>query len=208
MPRFEQGDPVPLQQDLLRDELFPEDAYKGQIYWADLPLRQQISWASAQSNAETRREFGILGSEFKRDPLQPVRDYFRRYVITGMGLFIEGYTLFSVGNLSNLFEAVWPQCWKTFQTCNPNWIASVDYLEIVGIIFGQVAVGIIGDWVGRRWGMIQDAVVMLVGTVLLTAMWGKTLQGWVIMYAISLMFVPHNPTYIGSTDLESAVNTQ
>src|SRR5271154_1993261 len=77
-------------------------------------------------------------------------------------------------------------CWKTFQVCNANCVASVDYLEIVGIILGQVAVGIIGDWIGRRWGMIQDAVVMLIDTILLTAMWGKTLNGWVLMYGFSL----------------------
>jgi MFS family permease len=59
---------------------------------------------------------------------------------------------------------------KTFQVCDANWVASVDYLQIVGIILGQVAVGVIGDWIGRRWGMIQDAVVMLIGTILLTAM--------------------------------------
>jgi hypothetical protein len=35
--------------------------------------------------------------------------------------------------------------------------------------------------------MIQDAVVMLIGTILLTAMWGTSLQGCVIMYAFSLM---------------------
>lgn len=45
----------------------------------------------------------------------------------------------------------------------------MDYLEVVGIIFGQITVGIIGNWIGRLWGMIQDAVVMLIGTLLLTA---------------------------------------
>lgn len=73
---------------------------------------------------------------------------------------------------------------ESLQVCDTNWVASVDYLEVVGIILGQVVVGIIGDWVGRRWGMIQDAVVMFVGTILLTAMWGKTLTRWVIMYTV------------------------
>jgi MFS family permease len=64
--------------------------------------------------------------------------------------------------------------------------AGVDYLDMVGIIFGEITVGIIGDWIGRRWGMIQGAVVMFIGTVLLTAM-GTNLQGWVIMYGFFLM---------------------
>lgn len=45
-----------------------------------------------------------------------------------------------------------------------------------------------GDWVGRRWGLIQDAIVMFVGLVLLTASWGTTLEGWVILYGWSLFF--------------------
>jgi len=188
-PTFEQGDPREQPpQELLHDDLFPQDAYAGETYWADLPLRQRITWVNRQSDAEARRELIAMGAEFKADPLQPFRDYWYRYVITGMGLFVEGYTLFSVGNLTSLFEAVWPSCWKSYTTCSANWVASVDYLEIVGIILGQLAVGVIGDWIGRRWGMIQDAVVMLVGTILLTAMWGKDMQGWVIMYAFSLLF--------------------
>lgn len=175
-------------QDQLHDELFPGDAYAGIIYWADLPEQQRFSWINNQALSEARRELREFVFELKTHPLRPVARYLRRYVVTGLGLFIEGYSLFSVGNLISLFQDVWPQCWKGFIVCNSNWIASVGYLEIVGIIFGQVVVGIIGDWIGRRWGMIQDALVMFVGTLLLVAMWGTSLQGWVIMYAFSLLF--------------------
>lgn len=61
-------------------------------------------------------------------------------------------------------------------------------MEIIGIMAGQVGVGIVGDWVGRRWGLIQDASVMFVGLIMLTASWGTTLQGWVACYAFSLLF--------------------
>lgn len=30
---------------------------------------------------------------FKKDPLSPFNAYCRRYVITGMGMFTEGYTI-------------------------------------------------------------------------------------------------------------------
>jgi MFS family permease len=189
MSRMEQGDPVqyPTSVDeLLREDLFPSDSFLGTTYWADLPLGKQIKWVNEQSDAEARRELKALGASFKRDPLQPFRDYFGKYVITGMGLFVEGYTLFSVGNLRSLFQDVFPACWNTYVVCSADLIASVDYLEIVGIIGGMVAVGIIGDWIGRRWGMIQDVVIMFIGTILLTAMWGTTMSGWIAMYAISL----------------------
>lgn len=62
------------------------------------------------------------------------------------------------------------------------------YLEVVGIICGQVLVGIIGDWIGRRWGLIQDAAIMFIGLLMLIAAWGTTYNGWVICYAWSLWF--------------------
>jgi MFS family permease len=103
-----------------------------------------------------------------------------------------------------LLQAAFPQCWKTFETCDETWTQAVDYLEICGIIVGkstpysaskthltykgQILVGIIGDWMGRRWGLIQDAVIMFVGLLMLVASWGTSLNGWVICYVWSLFF--------------------
>jgi hypothetical protein len=47
-------------------------------------------------------------------------------------------------------------------------------------MFGQVVVGFEGDWVGRRFGLVQDALVMFLGLIMLTASWGTSLNGWVI----------------------------
>ncbi|SPO29326.1 related to inorganic phosphate transporter [Ustilago trichophora] len=176
------------QSSVLDETLFPADSYTSdtKTYWADLPFWEKTKWVNAQSNAEARRELGEIGGMFKRDPLSPLRAYYNNYVITGLGLFVEGYTLFSVGNLKPLFKAVWPQCWKTHRVCNENWDSAIDYLEIVGIIVGQILVGIEGDWIGRRFGMVQDALIMTLGSVMLTAMWGTSLNGWVICYAWSV----------------------
>ena len=54
--------------------------------------------------------------------------------------------LFSIGNIKPLFQAVFPTCWDTKDVCNPQWLNAIEYLEIVGIIVGQVLVGIVGDW--------------------------------------------------------------
>ena len=190
---------------LLHESLYPEDAFHGQTYWADLPRKEQAKWISEQSNAEAAREFGQVWQIFKTDPLRPFSLYFHNYAVTGLGFFTEGYTLFSVGNILSLFESVWPACYKEYKVCNEVWVQSIDYLEIVGILLGQITVGFIGiigltyhdllnlirlagDWIGRRWGIIQDAVVMFIGSILLTAMWGKSLYGWTIMYAWSLLW--------------------
>ncbi|KAN0063761.1 hypothetical protein ACQY0O_003811 [Thecaphora frezii] len=173
---------------ILENHLFPADSYTAdtRTYWADLPFGEKTRWINNQSNAEAARELGIIGRMLKEDPLSPVRSYFSNYVITGLGLFVEGYTLFSVGNLTPLFKAAWPECWKSHQVCKEQWIHAVDYLEIVGIIVGQILVGIEGDWIGRKFGMVQDALIMTLGSIMLTAMWGTTLNGWVICYAWSL----------------------
>lgn len=91
-------------------------------------------------------------------------------------LTISSYVLFSIGNVKPLFQSAFPGCWLHYTVCNKTWIQAVDYLEIVGIIVGQVLVGVIGDWLGRRWGLIQDATIMFIGLLMLTASWGVTLS--------------------------------
>lgn len=68
---------------------------------------------------------------------------------TILSLTLKSYVLFSIGNLASLFKAAWPTCWSASNpnsVCDPRWIAAVSYLEVVGIITGQVLVGILGDW--------------------------------------------------------------
>ncbi|CVK82968.1 related to inorganic phosphate permease [Fusarium mangiferae] len=168
----------------------PDDSYtEDGVYWADLPLAQRYRFVSKVDNDAAKEEAKTAWSMFKEDPLSPFSWYFRHAVIPGAGLGLEGYVLFSIGNLEPLFKAVWPDCWgKEPTTCSHNWIASVTYLEIIGIMVGQAVVGVMGDWVGRRWGLIQDAAIMFIGLLMLTASWGLTLQGWVICYAWSLFF--------------------
>ncbi len=52
--------------------------------------------------------------------------------------------LFSIGNNTALFNAAFPNCWKG-KTCEKSWISAISYMEIVGIIVGQILVGYLGD---------------------------------------------------------------
>ena len=165
----------------------PSDSYSDGTYWADLPWRRRISFINKVQNEEAVSELKAIGRMMKKDPLSPVSWYFRNAVLPGAGLGLEGYVLFSIGNLMALFISVWPQCWKTFEVCDFVWVSSVTYLEVVGIMLGQIVVGVIGDWIGRRWGLIQDASIMFLGLLMLTASWGLSLEGWVICYAWSLL---------------------
>ncbi|KAI9746798.1 MAG: hypothetical protein M1835_002410 [Candelina submexicana] len=168
--------------------IHPDDMYdENGVYWADLPVMKQIKFVTSTDSKETRRELGVIGRMIKKDPLSPVGAYFRNMVLPGAGLGLEGYVLFSIGNVKPLFQKAFPTCWAdSGKKCNHTWIQAVEYLEVMGIIVGQILVGIIGDWLGRRWGLIQDATIMFLGLVMLVASWGTTLNGWVICYALSL----------------------
>jgi MFS family permease len=152
-----------------------------------MPIGKRISFVTSNDAKETRKELSSIGTMFYNDPLSPFSWYMRNCVIPGAGLGLEGYVLFSIGNLTPLFQAKgsYTNCWKG-KTCDQGWINAVTYLEVIGIICGQILVGIIGDWLGRRWGLIQDAAIMTLGLVMLTAAWGVTENGWVICYCWSL----------------------
>jgi hypothetical protein len=84
--------------------------------------------------------------------------------------------LFSIGNVKPLLASAFPNCWGSHTICNETWLQSIEYLEIIGIIVGQILVGVVGDWMGRRFGLIQDATIMFIGLLMLTAAWGVTLS--------------------------------
>lgn len=104
---------------LLQESLLPADSYVNGVYWADLPSKEMSAFVHSQNNRETMRELRIVGNMVKADPLSPISAYFSRYVATGMGLLVEGFVLFSIGNLAPLFAAVWPSCWgKSHTSCS------------------------------------------------------------------------------------------
>ncbi|RMZ79454.1 hypothetical protein DV738_g3400, partial [Chaetothyriales sp. CBS 135597] len=180
---------TPSEKNVFDFLLKPDDSYdENGTYWADLPLWKRIKFVNKVDAKEAKEEWQWFWQMFKNDPLSPIGYYMRNMVIPGAGLGLEGYVLFSIGNVKPLFQAAFPACWKKEEICSATWIAAVEYLEICGIIVGQILVGFIGDWVGRRWGLIQDAAIMFIGLIMLTASWGVTQNGWVICYVWSLFF--------------------
>ncbi|RAL11202.1 MFS phosphate transporter [Aspergillus homomorphus CBS 101889] len=166
--------------------LRPDDSYTPEgVYWADLPIGQRIKFVRSVDSKESRRQWSALWQQFRADPLSPAMNYIRDTIIPGAGLGLEGYVLLSIGNISTLFSKSFESCWGKYEICSKNWVSAVTYLEIVGIIIGQILVGVIGDWIGRRWGLLQDAWIMILGLVMLICAWGTTQNGWVICYAWS-----------------------
>jgi hypothetical protein len=121
----------------------PDDSYTPEgTYWADLPWSKRVSFVSRVDRQAAAEELRAIGRMMKQDPLSPLSWYFRHAVVPGAGLGLEGYVLFSIGNLEPLFAKVWPECWDDYQVCGKNWVASVTYLEIIGIMVGQLVVGV------------------------------------------------------------------
>jgi hypothetical protein len=127
---------------IFRDELRPDDLYKGDIYWADLPFWERMGFVWAQHREDAGRECRAAWTEFKKDPLSPLRWYFRNAVLPGAGLLIEGAVLFSTSHMRPLFEQIWPECWKDYKTCSKTWVEFVSYSSIAGIMIGQVVMGV------------------------------------------------------------------
>lgn len=69
----------------------PDDSYDTNgVYWADMPLMKRVKFVTSYDNAEAARELRSIWEMTKRDPLEPVRYYFRNMVIPGAGLGLEG----------------------------------------------------------------------------------------------------------------------
>ncbi|KAK9371471.1 uncharacterized protein V1513DRAFT_428524 [Lipomyces chichibuensis] len=161
--------------------LHPDDSYdENGTYWADMKFGQKVSFITKVDNAEAKRELGNLWTMFKNDPLSPVSWYFRDCVIPGLGLGLEGYVLFSIGNVTPLFQKA--------KSATAHGLLRQHIWKFVVLLSDKIMVGLLGDSIGRRFGLIQDAVIMLIGLIMLTASWGVTLNGWVICYAWSLFF--------------------
>ena len=61
-------------------------------------------------------------------------------------------------------------------------------VQVGGIIIGQLALGFAADRIGRKWGSVMTAGVMLVGGILLAAANGPDVRALFIMYTISQVY--------------------
>ena len=73
----------------------------------------------------------------------------------------------------------------TLQVCSKTITQIPDYIQIVGIILGMCTLGYLGDKIGRKWGSVFTASIMLIGAILLTATDAPSEKGFVIMYIIA-----------------------
>ncbi|TVY42790.1 Inorganic phosphate transporter, partial [Lachnellula subtilissima] len=179
-----------LETAIFKSLLYPADTYTTDgVYWADLPFWKQVAFNNKVDSDEAKKELGQIRAMMKKDPLSPIVWYFKNAVLPGAGLGLEGYVLFSIGNLTPLFQGVWKTCWRPLRrVMKPGLMPFNTSRFAVSLLVRFLLVLLVMGDVGRRWGLIQDALIMFVGLLMLTASWGTTLNGWVICYAWSLFF--------------------
>ena len=57
-----------------------------------------------------------------------------------------------------------------------TWTQATTYLQLVGILMGQLFFGFAGDWIGRKFAMLADMFIILIGVIMLTVSNGTTIQ--------------------------------
>lgn len=88
------------EQDVFHAVLHPDDIYdQNGTYWADMPMGQRLKFVNRVNSEESKKEAISIGRMFKNDPLSPFGYYLKNMVLPGAGLGLEGYVLFSIGNV-------------------------------------------------------------------------------------------------------------
>ena len=87
-------------------------------------------------------------------------------------------------------SALWDHCGLTLflppllQGCTKTLTQVPSYIQIVGIILGMVTLGFVGDRIGRKWGSVTTASLMLLGAILLVSTSAPSQKGFVIFYIV------------------------
>ena len=88
----------------------------------------------------------------------------------------------SAGNVKQIISAEYPLCFSKYVTCGVTVTQVPDYMQIIGIVFGMITMGYIGDTIGRKWGSVMTVSIMTVGAILLTALNGTSEKGFVVSF--------------------------
>jgi MFS family permease len=121
-----------------------------------------------------------------------------RGAVAGAGMFAESYFLFALGNITPIWAQAYPSCfpqppsfnYSAYPSCSEGLVASLSYIEVVGVIIGMLSFGVAADKLGRRWGSCSTATIMFVGGALTAGAYGgpDNWTGLFVMFAVCLFF--------------------
>ena len=122
----------------------------------------------------------------------PVARFFRwvsGWMLPGLGMFTNAYTMLAVGNIGPILKAEDPECWDgegAGTECPDALRDSVRFSVFLGVVLGMVGGGILGDVVGRRRGLIGTSIIMLIGSLLIVSSYGPDLEFQYSWYVTAL----------------------
>ncbi|GAQ81563.1 phosphate transporter [Klebsormidium nitens] len=121
----------------------------------------------------------VASKQYSSNPLVAFVQWVLSFVVPGLGMFSEAYFIFSIGNVTSIFQKEYPKCWgtKSHPLCSSRLVA--------GIMAGMVFIGFFADRLGRKRGSILCASIMLLGAVMLIVSDGPDQKGILLMYTIS-----------------------
>lgn len=97
----------------------------------------------------------------------------------GFALISDGYQNNVMTMLNTVFTREYPKEYTA------DMKTTVSNASIVGTIFGQVAIGLTTDYMGRKWSIVIATLFVILGTILCAASHGKSVNGLLWMLTIS-----------------------
>ena len=107
---------------------------------------------------------------------------------TGAGMFVESYFIFAIGNITPIWNYLYPACNNKQHPACVQEIAAVPFVEIAGIITGMIGFGWFADHLGRLWGSRCTSGLMLIAGILCVVSNGATIDGLFLMFVICIFF--------------------
>lgn len=97
----------------------------------------------------------------------------------GFALISDGYQNNVMTMLNVVFPVLYPKDYDA------NMKTAVSNASLISTIFGQVAIGITCDYIGRKWSIVVATCFLILGTVMCAASHGVTANGMFWMLIIS-----------------------
>ncbi|KAK6199462.1 permease, partial [Scheffersomyces amazonensis] len=97
----------------------------------------------------------------------------------GFALISDGYQNNVMSMLNKVFALQYP---KVYVGGLPTQVSNA---SLVGTIFGQVAIGITADYIGRKWSIVTATCFLIFGSILCAASHGATVSGLFWMLTIA-----------------------
>lgn len=124
---------------------------------------------------ESERKSRLAGGAKTRDILM--------VLCAGFALISDGYQNNVMSMLNSVFPRALDTPLKVYYTNDMK--TNVSNASLVGTIFGQVAIGMTCDYLGRKWSIVTATVFLIVGSIMCAASHGKTPEGLLWMLIIS-----------------------